>query len=42
LDNGFPQRVRAIEGEEKGLKCADGEKFFFFFERGKVEWALTE
>jgi len=24
------------------LKCGDGEKVFFFFERGKVEGALTE
>jgi len=42
VDNAFPPRVRAIEGEGKGLKCGDGEKVFFFVKEEKVEWALTK
>ena len=39
MDNAFPPRVCAIEGEGEGLKCGDGEQFVCLFvfigERGK-------
>ena len=35
MDNAFPPRVCAIEGEGEGLKCGDGEMNFFLGERGK-------
>ena len=44
MDNAFLPRVCAIKGEGEGLKCEDGEEFFFYFflKEEKVEWALTE